>query len=89
MVADASDPYVNDHMKVVSETLDEVGADSQSRILVLNKTDTVAGQDALAGLLQTHPEAIVVSAKDGTGLNQLKSFLLNSFTEVPKVISVS
>ena len=73
LVADASDPYVNDHMKVVNETLSEVGADSQARLIVLNKTDTVAGQNALADLQQTNPGAAVVSAKDGSGLDQLKS----------------
>jgi GTP-binding protein HflX len=73
LVADASDPYVKDHMKVVNETLSEVGADSQARLIVLNKTDTVAGQNALADLQQTNRGAIVVSAKDGSALDQLKS----------------
>ena len=73
LVADASDPYVNDHMKVVNETLSEVGADRKARLIVLNKTDTVAGQNVLADLQQTNPGAIVVSAKDGSALDQLKS----------------
>ena len=48
-----------------------------------------AERERVAGLLQANPEAIVVSAKEGTGLNQLKRFLSNSFADVPKMIGVS
>ena len=82
IVVDAADPYVNDHLEVVNETLNEVGALDQPRLLVLNKADTPAGQNAVAGLWDQYPDAIVVSAKDGTGLTALKHVLSELFPEM-------
>jgi GTP-binding protein HflX len=78
VVADAADPYVSDHLTVVDETLEEVGARSQRRVLVLNKSDTAAGRRAVDGLQQQYSEAIAVSARQGTGLQQLKRTMLDS-----------
>ena len=74
-------PYVSDHLEVVEETLSEVGANSQLRILVINKTDTTAGGNAVAGLLEQYPAAIVVSAKNGTGLDRLRDVLSTALAD--------
>jgi 50S ribosomal subunit-associated GTPase HflX len=49
-------------------------AHGQRRLLVLNKADTAAGR---RGLQQQYPDAIVVSAKHGTGLRRLKQEVLD------------
>jgi 50S ribosomal subunit-associated GTPase HflX len=52
-------------------------AHGQRRLLVLNKADAAAGRRAAPGLQQQYPDAIVVSAKHGTGLRRLKQEVLD------------
>jgi GTP-binding protein HflX len=67
-VGDASAPM---QLRTVLETLDEIGARAQPRILVLNKVDRLAGADDLLVWLNRHPDAVPISARDGTGLTDL------------------
>lgn len=71
-VADASHPFVREHMKVVSETLAEIGADNVPVLLVLNKIDLPESQVTLEALKGDFPEALPISAVSGTGLDSLK-----------------
>jgi GTP-binding protein HflX len=54
----------------VQETLQEIGADEQPRVLVLNKVDLLE-QDALDELRTHHPDAVLVSGETGYGLQEL------------------
>jgi len=58
-------------MQAVDEVLEEIGAGEKPRLLVLNKSDLL-DQDARAEVLLRHPEAVLVSALDGTGLDPLR-----------------
>lgn len=74
LVLDAGDPHRADHLRVVHETLREIGADQVPTLLVLNKMDCVepeAREDCAAAF----PEAIAVSARTGEGLPALKEVL--------------
>ncbi len=71
-VADASHPYVREHVNVVTRTLAEIGADKVPVLMVLNKADRPEGQAALADLQKDFPEAIPISAITGMGLNTAK-----------------
>jgi GTP-binding protein HflX len=81
-IVDASSPSAAEHTAHVLETLREIGAEATSQILVLNKTDLIAGQGveadaaALARRLLSDPEhqpagAVAVSARTGQGLGKL------------------
>ena len=74
-VADASHPFVREHMQVVTETLAEIGADKVPVLLLFNKTDRPEAQAALAGLLRDLPQAIPISAVTGSGLIDVKETL--------------
>lgn len=74
---DASDVNSHQHLKTVMEVLDEIGATTQPRMLVLNKVDRL-DQARRAELLPALREAgrvcqgtFVVSASSGEGLAQL------------------
>ena len=68
---------------MVDETLADVGAQSQPRVLVLNKADSNAGRVAMEELQQQYPEAIAISAKRRTGMSELKSALLRALAVNP------
>jgi GTP-binding protein HflX len=55
----------------VREVLGEVGADKISELLVVNKVDT-AGEEELLRLKRLWPDAVFVSARTGTGLDDLR-----------------
>jgi GTP-binding protein HflX len=71
IVLDAGDASAPMQLRTVLETLDDIGARAQPRVLVLNKVDRLAGADDLLVWFNRHPDAVPISARDGTGLADL------------------
>jgi GTP-binding protein HflX len=73
-VVDGSEPEDEraDSITAADAVLDEIGAGSSPRLLVMNKVDLLGEEDRLE-LRMRHPEAIQVSAETGEGLEQLRS----------------
>jgi GTP-binding protein HflX len=71
-VVDGAHADPQEQVRAVREVLADVGAERVPELLVVNKTD-VAGEDALATLKRLWPEAILVSARAGTGLDGLRA----------------
>ncbi len=68
IVSDASSPDTPDQHRVVEEVLSQIGADTQPRIDVLNKSDLIpAGEEVLPIM----PGALRISAKTGAGIDRL------------------
>jgi GTPase len=70
-VVDASHPQAAEQIETVNQVLDEVGVDSSSLILVLNKIDAAQDRSLVDVLRARFPEAVTVSAKERTGLEKL------------------
>ncbi len=71
VLVDVTDRNARMHLETVNRTLDEIGATSQPRVLVLNKTDRLADERVLRGWLESHPQAVATSAATGAGLDDL------------------
>ena len=73
-VVDGSEPEEDraDSIAAADATLDEIGAGSTPRQLVMNKVDLLDGEGR-RDLSLRHPEAILVSAETGEGLEDLGS----------------
>ena len=69
-VADASSPDLDRHLEAVRHVLEEVEASEVPRLLVLNKADRLP-PDGPERLAARYPGACVVSARDGSGIDQL------------------
>ena len=69
-VVDANDPKADREIDAVKEVLAQIGADSIASVTVYNKSDLL-GKDELADLTHLHPDAVSVSALEGTGLRGL------------------
>ncbi|MFZ9881456.1 MAG: GTPase HflX [Phycisphaerales bacterium] len=84
IVLDASDRQAQAQLATVREVLDEIGANSQPRILLLNKVDRLREMraDELASLrtldewFAAEPGAIAVSAATGEGFEALRERVL-------------
>ena len=75
-VVDASHPHFEDHIRVVQETLKELGAEEKPTLLVFNKLDALEGRGMLTGLRAEYLDAAFVSALRGIGLDRLRAQLL-------------
>ena len=64
----------------VEETLEQIGAGAQPRLLVLNKVDAVS-DDRRHELQFRHPDGIVVSAATGEGLATLRTAIETAFAQ--------
>jgi GTP-binding protein HflX len=67
-------------MHAVDEVLEEIGAGEKPRLLVLNKTDLLS-EDELHEVALAHPEAVLVSALAGEGLEELRERIEAAFVE--------
>ena len=73
-VVDASvpEPLMAEMLSTVEMTLEEIGAAGQPRLLVCNKIDQ-ADDERIAQLRVLHPGAILISALEGVGVDELCS----------------
>jgi GTPase len=81
-VVDASEPEERRiiDMQAVDEVLEEIGAGEKPRLLVLNKTDLLSEDDRHEVSI-SHPDAVLVSALAGEGLDELRERIEKSFAE--------
>ncbi|MBC8522705.1 GTPase HflX [PVC group bacterium] len=93
VIVDGADHWAGHQLQTVEQTLDEIGAIEQPRILVINKIDQV---DKLADrlvLTSLYPEAIQVSASTGEGIDGLVSevrrFVIGPIREVKLSLATS
>jgi GTPase len=81
-VVDASAPEERRlaEMQAVDEVLEEIGACEKPRLLVFNKVDLLSEEERReAGL--DHPEAVLISAQEGEGLEALHERIEAAFEE--------
>ncbi|MBS1843721.1 MAG: GTPase HflX [Actinobacteria bacterium] len=67
-------------MHAVDEVLDEIGAGDKPRLLVLNKADLLS-EDEVHEVTLAHPDAVLVSALAGQGLEELRERIEQAFAE--------
>lgn len=74
IVLDSADPNALEQYKTVCHVLEEIGADKNPRLILLNKFDKAKdeAEENLQKLRLTFPDAICVSAKDQWGFDELK-----------------
>jgi GTPase len=71
-IVDASDPDPVGQITAVRAVLAEIGAGEVAELIVLNKAD-IAPAEQLVVLQRLHPDAVVVSARTGAGMEKLRS----------------
>ena len=68
-VVDAGDPWIEEKIRIVDETLEKIGA-HQKRIYVFNKSDTISDEQKKNLLMQFQDlEPIFLSARSHEGIN--------------------
>jgi GTP-binding protein HflX len=80
-LADISSPYYQDQIQVVETTTREIGADKIPVLLCFNKIDRI-NAESLLETRRIYPDAIFISAKDGTYIENLKERLKDSVKKI-------
>ncbi|MFN3420726.1 MAG: GTPase HflX [Armatimonadota bacterium] len=86
-VADVSHSGFDEHIRVVEETLQEIGAGDKPAIIVLNKADKLPSDWDKQALLRRYPNAVLVSALTGEGIDELKRRIQEEFERM-RVVNV-
>ena len=73
-VVDASDPDPSGQISAVRTVLADIGAGDLPELIVLNKADR-ASAEALVTLRTTYPQAEIVSARTGAGIEDLRTVI--------------
>ena len=74
LVLDSSDPEAELQYDIVCSVLEDIGADKNPRLILLNKVDKADDENhTLQKLRLKFPDAILISAKDETGFIDLKA----------------
>ncbi len=73
IILDVSDPSALSQLSTVEKTLTEIGAEHQTRLLILNKIDCLEMQTDRLVWVSRFPDAIQVSSVTGEGLESLTS----------------
>jgi GTP-binding protein HflX len=76
-VVDASNPDAELQMQVVDQTLDDIGAGANRRLVVFNKIDAAADQLIAQAFVAKRPGAVAVSARSGAGVKELEARVAN------------
>jgi len=88
-VVDVSEPGAPDQISAVRGVLDSIGTGHIPELLVLNKADS-ADLTSISPVEQLYPDAVLVSAAEATGLEELAdriaSVLARGFLEIDLVI---
>jgi len=72
-VVDAANPEVEEQITAVQGVLDELDVGGKPTLVVLNKVDAIEDQALLTVLRERHAGALLVSARTGVGLEQLRT----------------
>jgi GTPase len=72
-VVDAANPQVLEQIEAVHAVLKKLGAGEKPVLMLLNKIDAVKDQAMLTVIQGRHPDALLISAKTGLGLETLRA----------------
>ncbi len=85
IVTDASHETVEDHIEIVNKEIERLGAKDKPNILVFNKIDKIDEFKTL-NLQSNYPEAILISAQNCEGINDLLEAILLRYESYKKII---
>ena len=86
-VVDGSHPDPEGQISAVREVLADVGGDTLTEIIVINKAD-IAEPEVIDRLTRAHKHAVVVSARTGEGIEQLLDVVAESLPKPDVVVDV-
>ena len=90
-LVDISDPNADRQVQTTTKVINELGVQDTHSLLVLNKADKLNNLAIPPLLIQRNPEAILISSKNGNGINNLNSEIIRSYEKKlsPLIIKIN
>lgn len=80
-IIDVSNPYYEDHITVVNNTLKDLDCDKKQILLVFNKIDLVHEKNKIEYLYNKYKNSIIISARKGINITKLRDKIAHIITE--------
>jgi len=78
-MVDISDLNAKRQIQTTDNVINTLGVENTDSLLVFNKADKINDPEILELELQRHPKAIILSSKNGTGLDVLRNAIISSY----------
>ncbi len=78
-VIDVSHPFFEDHIKVVDETLKELGCENKVQVRIFNKVDLLEDKDRIDYVMNKFENSILISAARGINIGNLQQILIDIY----------
>ena len=78
-MVDMSDPNAKRQIQTTNNVINALGVENTDSLLVFNKADKINDPEILELELQRHPKAIILSSKNGSGLDVLRNAIISSY----------
>jgi GTPase len=78
-VVDISDPNAKRQIQTTNNVINDLGVENTDSLLVFNKADKINDPEIHELDLQRYPKAIIISSKNGTGLDLLRKAIISSY----------
>ncbi len=90
-IVDISHPFFEDHIKVVQETLSNLGCDTKPTLMIFNKADKLKDNHILEYVNAKYKDLVIISAARGININDLQKKLIEFYDNnfITKSIKVS
>ena len=88
MVLDVSSDYIKDHIKVIKEVLDSLGAKDIPLIYVLNKVDLITENEKLNVVARDFDDSVIISAKRHLMLSKLKEAIIEKIEKDYQTLNI-
>jgi len=76
-VCDASSTQMSSHINTIDQVLKSLDITHENQLTLINKIDLITDMDLIAGLKNTYPEAVFISAHKALKINQLKKRIID------------
>lgn len=78
-VIDISNPYFEDHIKVVDDTLESLNCKEKHQIKIFNKIDILEDKSRMNYIKNAYPDCIMISAERGINISALKKLFVDFY----------
>jgi len=88
IVLDAASPQIIDHYETINSVLNDIGADSTDKLIILNKIDSIDEEGRVGYLKRNFPEGILISAKEQLRIDVLLESIKKQINKDYKIADV-
>ena len=80
-VIDITNPYFEDHIKIVEDTLESLSCKDKHQVKVFNKIDALEDKTRITYVKNVHPESIMISAERGINISNLRDVFVSFYEQ--------